>query len=96
MTSSPISPILNPFDPINHIGHAMHQKTSYTRAVLTLCLLVGLLPFLLTALSFARETIRTVAGKVTKVSDGDTIQITTPELTKNPGPVVRDRCLGNG
>ncbi|MBN1548034.1 MAG: thermonuclease family protein [Syntrophaceae bacterium] len=45
-------------------------------------LLVGITAFLLTSLSFAREPIRTVTGTVTKISDGDTIQITTPKQTK--------------
>ncbi len=60
----------------------MHLKTSYIKGRLTLRLLSGLTTFFLTFLSFAREPIRTVTGKVTKVSDGDTIQITTPEKTK--------------
>jgi endonuclease YncB( thermonuclease family) len=38
--------------------------------------------FFLTSFSFARESIRTVTGTVTKVSDGDTIQVITPERTK--------------
>lgn len=36
----------------------------------------------LTSTSFAHEPIRTVTGTVTKVSDGDTIHVTTPEKTK--------------
>jgi|GEM_PF-972826 len=59
----------------------MHLKTSSIKGFLVLGLLAGLTIFLL-PLSFAREPIRTVTGKVTKVSDGDTIQVTTPEKTK--------------
>jgi micrococcal nuclease len=58
------------------------MKTSPIKCFLTLCLLLGLTTFLLTSLSFAREPIHTVTGKVTKVSDGDTIHVTTPEKTK--------------
>ena len=37
----------------------------------------------MTSLSFfSAATIRTLTGTVTKVSDGDTIQVTTPEQTK--------------
>jgi micrococcal nuclease len=45
-------------------------------------LIAGLTALFLTSLSFARDPIRTVTGTVTKVSDGDTIQVTTPEKTK--------------
>jgi len=46
--------------------------------------LLLLLPLLLTCISVptSKATIRTVTGTVTKVSDGDTIQLTTPEQTK--------------
>ena len=57
-------------------------KTSSIKGFLILCLLAGLTTFSLTSLSFAREPIRTVNGTVTKVSDGDTIQVTTSEQTK--------------
>lgn len=60
----------------------MHIKTFSIKGFLILCLLVGLTIFLLKFLSFAREPIRTVTGTVTKVSDGDTIHVTTPEKTK--------------
>ena len=60
----------------------MHIKTFSIKGFLILCLLAGLTTFLLTSLSFAREPIRTVTGTVTKVSDGDTIHVTTPEKTK--------------
>jgi len=42
---------------------------------------ISLFLFLLTGLT-VHATIRTVTGTVTKVSDGDTIHVTTPELTK--------------
>jgi len=60
----------------------MHLKTSSLKDFLILGLLAGLITFFLTSLSFARGPIRTVTGTVTKVSDGDTIQVTTPEQTK--------------
>jgi micrococcal nuclease len=60
----------------------MSLKTSYKRPFLILGLLSGLTIFFLPSLSFAREPIRTITGTVTKVSDGDTIQVTTPEQTK--------------
>jgi endonuclease YncB( thermonuclease family) len=60
----------------------MHLKTSSIKGFLILCLLAGLTTFFLTSFSFAREPIRPVTGTVTKVSDGDTIHVTTPEKTK--------------
>ncbi len=61
----------------------MHLKTSSIKGFLSIRLLAGLTTFfLLTSLSLAREPIRTVTGAVTKVSDGDTIQVTTSEKTK--------------
>ena len=42
---------------------------------------ISLFIFLLTGLT-AHAAIRTVTGTVTKVSDGDTIHVTTPEHTK--------------
>jgi len=60
----------------------MPLKTSPTKGFLILCLLAGLTALPFTSLSFAREPIRTVAGTVAKVSDGDTIQVTTKEQTK--------------
>jgi micrococcal nuclease len=82
LTSSLIFPILNPSDPINRNGEAMHLKTSPIEAFLILALLAGLTPLPFSPISFAREPIRTVVGTVTKVSDGDTSQVTTPEHTK--------------
>ena len=60
----------------------MHLKTVSVKGFLILVLLAGLTTFLLASFSFAREPIRTVTGTVTKVSDGDTIHVTTPERTK--------------
>jgi micrococcal nuclease len=60
----------------------MHLKTSSIKGFLIIGLLAGLTTFSLIAPCFAHEPIRTVNGKVTKVSDGDTIQVTTPEQTK--------------
>ena len=82
LTSSLISHILNPLYLINHNGNAMHIKTFSIKGFLILCLIAGLTIFLLTSFSFAREQIRTVTGTVTKVSDVDTIHVTTPEKTK--------------
>ena len=60
----------------------MHIKTFSIKGFLILCLFAGLTTVLLASFSLAREPIRTVTGTVTKVSDGDTIQVTTPEKTK--------------
>jgi len=60
----------------------MHLKTTSIKGFLALCLLAGLTTFLLASFSFARELLRTITGTVTKVSDGDTIHVTTPEKTK--------------
>jgi len=60
----------------------MHMKTFSIKGFLIIGLLAGLTTLPLTSFSFAREPIRTVAGTVTKVSDGDTIHVTTPEKTK--------------
>ena len=51
-----------------------------TRARITALLL--LLPLLMLLAQHAHAAMRTVTGTITKVSDGDTIQITTPEQTK--------------
>jgi micrococcal nuclease len=67
---------------INHGGNAMPTKTFSIKGFLILCLLAGLTTLPFTPFSFAREPIRTVTGTVTKVSDGDTIHVTTPEKTK--------------
>jgi endonuclease YncB( thermonuclease family) len=82
LTSSLIFPILNPLDPIKHNGNAVHIKTFSIKGFLILCLFAGLTTFFLISFSFAREPIRIVTGTVTKVSDGDTIHVTTPEKTK--------------
>ena len=50
--------------------------------LLLLLLLAGIATLPFPPFSFAREPIRNITGTVTKVSDGDTIQITTPEQTK--------------
>ena len=60
----------------------MHLKIFSIKGFLILGLLAGLTAFSLASFSFAREPIRTVTGTVTKVSDGDTIHVTTPEKTK--------------
>jgi micrococcal nuclease len=60
----------------------MHLKTFHPKYLPLVLLLAGLTTLFLTSPSFSREPIRTVTGTVTKVSDGDTIQVTTPEKTK--------------
>jgi micrococcal nuclease len=60
----------------------MHLKISSIKTFLILALFAGLTTLPFTPLSLVREPIRTVTGTVTKVSDGDTIQVTTPEQTK--------------
>jgi micrococcal nuclease len=60
----------------------MRLKQSLKNPIVILLLLAGLTTFLLTSFSFARTPIRTVTGTVTKVSDGDTIHVKTPEQTK--------------
>jgi micrococcal nuclease len=60
----------------------MHIKAFSIKVFLILGLLAGLTTIFLISFSFAREPIRTVTGTVTKISDGDTIHVTTPEQTK--------------
>jgi len=60
----------------------MRLKPLLIRTIFTLFFLAGLTSLLLTSLTSAREPIRTVNGTVTKVSDGDTIHVTTPDRTK--------------
>lgn len=60
----------------------MHFKPFLNRAILTLLMLAGLTTLFFTSLSFAREPIRTVTGTVTRVSDGDTLRVTTPDRTR--------------
>jgi micrococcal nuclease len=60
----------------------MHIRAASPMNLLLRCLVAGLTILFLASLSFAREPIRTVSGTVTKVSDGDTIQVTTPKKTK--------------
>jgi len=59
----------------------MRLKPFHNKTIVILFILAGLATFLLSSLSFAREPIRTVTGTVTKVTDGDSIHITTPERT---------------
>jgi endonuclease YncB( thermonuclease family) len=60
---------------------SVYKKLFHIKGFLLFSLIVGLTA-VLTSTSFAREPIRTVTGTVTKVSDGDTIQVTTAERTK--------------
>jgi micrococcal nuclease len=58
----------------------MRAKVFPFRATLLLALILGVIAFIIVPASQA--FIRTVTGTVTKVSDGDTIHLTTPEQTK--------------
>lgn len=58
----------------------MRSKIFLFKTILLIFLISALTTFLITPVSLA--TIRTVNGTVTKVSDGDTIHLTTPEQTK--------------
>lgn len=60
----------------------MYIKASSLKSFLILGLLAGLTIFSITSLSFALEPIRTVNGTVSKVSDGHTLQVSTPEQTQ--------------
>jgi endonuclease YncB( thermonuclease family) len=62
----------------------MSLRTSFPKhfQLILLLFLAGIAALPFTSFSFAREPIRTVNGTVTKVSDGDTIHVTTPEQTK--------------
>ena len=60
----------------------MYLETFIPKRLLILFLITGIATLILTSPSPALEPIRTVTGTVTKVSDGDTIQVTTPEQTK--------------
>jgi len=60
----------------------MYRKTFSSKGFLTRGLFAGLTLLLLASSSYARNPIRTVNGTVTKISDVDTIQVTTPEQTK--------------
>lgn len=58
----------------------MRLKSLYFKTFVSLLLIASLTAFIITPISHA--AIRTVTGTVTKVSDGDSIQITTAEQTK--------------
>ena len=59
----------------------MNFKSSYTKIIIAY-LIAGTISFYFPGASLARAPIRTMTGTVTKVSDGDTIQITTPKQPK--------------
>jgi micrococcal nuclease len=58
----------------------MHSKTFFFKTFILLFLIAALTTFVNIPVTHA--AIRTVTGTVTKVSDGDTIHVTTPEQTK--------------
>lgn len=58
----------------------MHSKIYLIKIILLIILLSTLTTF--TNITLSQAAIRTVTGTVTKVSDGDTIHLTTPEQTK--------------
>ena len=66
----------------------MRLKPSFVWAILILFSFTGLTTLLITPASQAAP-LRTVTGTVTKVLDGDTIQVTTPEQT-----ILRVRLYG--
>lgn len=61
-----------------------HSPYAHFRSisVLIFSILLILSSLLVTSSAYAREPIRTITGTVTKVSDGDTITVHTPEETK--------------
>ena len=61
--------------------NAMNFTSSHAKMIIAF-LIAGIISFYFSDASSARAPIRTITGTVTKVSDGDTIQITTPEQTK--------------
>ena len=58
----------------------MRSKNFLFRTLLFSFLILGLTAFI--NISVSQAVIRTVTGTVTKVTDGDTIHVTTPEGTK--------------
>ena len=60
----------------------MRLRTSDSKCLVIFSILATLISLVLALHSFARGPIRTVTGTVTKVSDGDTIHVTTPDQTK--------------
>lgn len=58
----------------------MHSKTFLFKTFISLFLIAGLTAFI--NITVSQAAISTVTGTVTKVSDGDTIHLTTPEQTK--------------
>ena len=62
------------------LPEAMSLKTLYFNTFISLLLIASLTIFVNTPISHA--AIRTVTGTVTKVTDGDSIQVTTAEQTK--------------
>jgi endonuclease YncB( thermonuclease family) len=58
----------------------MHSKTFFHKIFILLFLIAA--PTIFINIPFSQAAIRTVTGTVTKVSDGDTIHLTTPEQTK--------------
>jgi endonuclease YncB( thermonuclease family) len=58
----------------------MCSKPLFSGAIFILCIIAGLASFLILPVSHA--AICNVTGTVTKVSDGDTIHVTTPDRTR--------------
>lgn len=60
--------------------NTMRLKTSFLKTFISLLLITALTALI--NIPTCRAVMRTIAGTVTKVSDGDSIQVTTPEQTK--------------
>jgi micrococcal nuclease len=71
--------ILIPQNPKGRSVNTMRLKTSFFKTFVSLFLIVALTALINSPT--CRAAMRTVIGTVTKVSDGDSIQITTPEQT---------------
>lgn len=67
-------------NPKGKITNTMRLKTLFFKAYIFLLIIVALMALINVTSCYA--AIRTVTGIVTKISDGDTIHLTTPEQTK--------------
>ena len=80
LTFLPVFLTLKVYDQNLNRGGPLRLKVSLSKRLAFI--IAGLTTLLLISIAFARGPIRTVTGEVTKVSDGDTIHVTTPEQTK--------------
>ena len=70
-----------PWNPMKFVSNYIFMRRIHIKTILVFSMLTGLITSFLPLIQ-SHATIRTIIGTVTKVSDGDTIQITTPEQTK--------------